>query len=157
MTSVRSDIFERLARTSVMYRQSSFDLKNHCTVWLFQLQIVNRPSSSLWIVFSLLFFKIKLKKKKKTTLRKLALSNLLFRGKCLLPSHLHLLSQDYLIKLPPDSGNCLKHLVFHAQDQCVLDRKAWLAPKLLAFFRLLQNHLSVERITWKPEEQMSYP
>ena len=62
VTSVRSDIFERLAWTSVMYRQSSFDLKNHFTVWLFKLQIVNHPSSSLWIVFSLLFFKIKLNK-----------------------------------------------------------------------------------------------
>lgn len=62
VTSVRSDIFERLAWTSVMYRQSSFDLKNHLTVWLFKFQIVNRPSSSLWIVFSLLFFKIKMNK-----------------------------------------------------------------------------------------------
>lgn len=62
VTSVRSDIFERLAWTSVIYRQSSFDLKNHLTVWLFKFQIVNRPPSSLWIVFSLISFKIKMNK-----------------------------------------------------------------------------------------------
>lgn len=94
-------------------------------------------NSRLWIVllvpldcvFSLLFFKIKMNKTPwKTCLIRFVL-----------PSHLHLLSQDYLVKLPPDSGNCHGNIwIFHTKTN-VCWTKNWLASKLLAFFHLLQK------------------